>query len=338
VASVPPLNVLVTMPFSDTQVERLRAVSPRLHVTRENAQRADYSRADILYAGAPPRDLSRAPALKWVQLHMAGVDALSDHPLYTDTAIPLTTTSGVHAASIAEYAITMLLALAHRVPRMVEWQARGGWPPDEQRWPLFVPTEVRGATLGIIGYGSIGRELARIAKAAFGMTVLACKRDPSRREDAGYALPGTGDPAGALPDEWFSPGEVTQLLARSDAVVLCAPLTQKTRRMIGAAELRAMKPSAYFINVGRGASVDEDALAGALAEKRIAGAAVDVFAQEPPAAGHPLYARDNVILSPHVSGFLPSYDDKCAALFAENLRRYLEGAPLLNLVDRATGY
>ncbi len=150
----------------------------------------------MLYAGSPPRDLGRAPALRWVQLHMAGVNALADHPLYTETAIPLTTTSGVHAATIAEYAVTMLLALAHRVPRMVEWQGRGGWPPDEQRWPLFVPAEVRGATLGIIGYGSIGRELARIAKSAFAMTVLACKRDPSRRADDGYALPGTGDPDG----------------------------------------------------------------------------------------------------------------------------------------------
>ena len=108
--------------------------------------------------------------------------------------------------------------------------------------------------------------------------------------------------------------------------------------MIGARELESMKPSAYFINVGRGATVDELALAKALREKRIAGAAIDVFAQEPPPAGHPLYALDNVIVSPHVSGFLPSYDDKCAELFAENLRRYLAGQPLLNLVDRARGY
>jgi phosphoglycerate dehydrogenase-like enzyme len=266
------------------------------------------------------------------------VNALYDHPVYTDATVPLTTTSGVHAATIAEYAITGLLALAHRVPRMVAWQARGAWPPDEQRWSLFVPTEVRGAALGIIGYGSIGRELARIAKTAFAMTVLACKRDPSRRADPGYALPGTGDPDGLLPDAWFPPAHLTAMLARSDVVVMCAPLTPATRHMIGEPELRAMKPSAYFINVGRGATVDETALARALAERRIAGAAVDVFAQEPLPAGHPLYGLDNVILSPHVSGFLPSYDEKCTELFAENLRRYLAGAPLLNLVDRAIGY
>jgi len=307
-------------------------------VTRADPAAADYSRTDVLYAGAPPRDLVRAPNLKWVQLHMAGVDALAEHPLYTASAIPLITASGVHAATIAEYAITTMLALAHRVPRMVEWQGRGGWPADEQRWPLFVPSEVRGATLGIIGYGSIGRELARMARAAFAMTVLACKRDPAQRRDTGYTLPGTGDPEGLLPDAWLGPGELPELLRRSDVVVMCAPLTAETRHLIGARELALMKPSAYFINVGRGASVDEAALAQALGARAIAGAAIDVFAKEPPAAGHPLYALDNVIVSPHVSGFLPSYDDKCTDLFAENLRRYLAGAPLLNVVDRARGY
>jgi len=332
------LNVLVTMRFDQSQLDRLRAVSPDILVSQADPETADYAKTDVLYAGAPPRDLTRAPGLRWVQLHMAGVNALVDYPLYTDTAIPLTTTSGVHAATIAEYAVTVLLALAHRVPRMVEWQGRGGWPPDERRWPLFVPAEVRGATLGIIGYGSIGRELARIAKAAFAMTVLACKRDPSRRADDGYRLPGTGDPEGALPDELLGPAQLDALLARSDVVVLCAPLTPETRGLIDASALARMKPSAFFINVGRGASVDETALARALRERQIAGAAVDVFEREPPPAGHPLYAVDNAIVSPHVSGFLPSYDEKCSMLFAENMRRFLAGAPLLNLVDRARGY
>jgi phosphoglycerate dehydrogenase-like enzyme len=168
--------------------------------------------------------------------------------------------------------------------------------------------------------------------------VLACKRDVARRADSGYGPPGTGDPEGALPDAWFEPARLRDMLAASDVVVMTAPLTPATAGMIGAGELAAMKPSAYFVNVGRGATVDEVALADALRAGRIAGAAVDVFAQEPPPAGHPLYALDNVILSPHVSGFLPAYDDRCCDLFGENLRRYLSGAPLLNLVDRAVGY
>ena len=332
------VDVLVTTAFDETRLDRLRRISPDLTVTRAEADTADYSRAEILYAGVLPHDPGRAPGLKWVQVHMAGVNGLYEHPIYANRAIALTTASGVHAATVAEYAITALLALAHRVPRMVEWHGRGTWPPDEQRWPLFVPTAVRGATLGVIGYGSIGRELARIAKTAFAMRVLACKRDPSRRADPGYCPTGTGDPEGALPDAWFSPAQLPDLLTKSDVVVMCAPLTRETHQMIGARELGAMKKTAYFINVGRGASVDERALAAALAEQRIAGAAVDVFVQEPPAKGHPLYAVDNVIVSPHVSGFVASYDDDCCTLFAENLRRYLAGAPLLNLVDPAKGY
>jgi phosphoglycerate dehydrogenase-like enzyme len=332
------VNVLVTTAFDEARLGRLRRISPDLTVTRADADSADYSRAEVLYAGALPKDPERAPALKWVQVHMAGVNGLYEHPIYANRAIALTTASGVHAATVAEYAITAFLALAHRVPRMVEWHGRGTWPPDEQRWPLFVPTAVRGATLGVIGYGSIGRELARIAKTAFAMRVLACKRDPSRRADPGYCPAGTGDPEGALPDAWFAPEQLPDLLTKSDVVVMCAPLTPETHQMIGARELGAMKPTAYFINVGRGASVDERALATALAGKCIAGAAVDVFAQEPPPPGHPLYAVDNVIVSPHVSGFVASYDDDCCTLFAENLRRYLAGAPLLNLVDRAKGY
>jgi len=317
----------------------VRAVAPGLSVTRGEAGTAGYADVSVLYAGTLPTDLlSRAPRLAWVQLHMAGVNTLTDHPIWKASTIALTTTSGVHAATIAEYAITVLLALAHRVPRMVAWKARGGWPPDEDRWPLFVPAEVRGATLGIIGYGSIGRELARIATSAFGMRVIACKRDPSRRADPGWALPGTGDPEGTRPEAWLGPEGLPTLLARSDVVVMCAPLTPATRHLIGARELSMMKPSAYFINVGRGATVDEAALARALAERRIAGAAVDVFEREPPAVGHALYGVDDVIVSPHVSGFLPSYDDKCCALFAENLRRFLAGTSLVNLVDRAAGY
>src|SRR4030095_2601473 len=267
------LNVLVTVPFAEPQLERLRRVSSRLTVTQAKPETADYTTTDVLYAVTLPHVLSRAPKLSWVQVHMAGVNGIYDHPIYANSAIALTTASGVHAATVAEYAMTTILALAHRVARMVEWQGKGGWPPAEERWAPFRATPPRGATLGVIGYGSIGRELARIAKTAFAMTVLACKRDPKRRADAGYCPPGTGDPSGALPDAWFAPDRLDDLLARSDVVVMCAPLTRETHHMIGARELSAMKPTAHFINVGRGASVDEDALAQALKARYIAGAA-----------------------------------------------------------------
>jgi phosphoglycerate dehydrogenase-like enzyme len=329
------LNVLVTRPFTDDLIDRMRAVSPEIKVERTTPDAADYSEVDVLYADVLPAD---APRLKWVQLHLAGINAIVDHPVYKDASIQLTTASGVHAAAAADYVMTVMLGLAHRVERMVYWKNVGAWPPDALRWPIFVPSDVRGATIGIIGYGSIGREVARIAKTAFGMTVLACKRDLSTKADTGYTPPGTGDPNGSLPDAWYTPSDLHELLRRSDFVVMAAPLTAATLNLIGKREIEVMKPSAYLINVGRGPSIDEDALAEALHAKRIAGAALDVFVDEPLPSGHPFYSLDNVILSPHVSGFIPAYDALCTELFVTNLRRYLDGAPLLNLVDRERGY
>src|SRR3954469_4034677 len=213
------MNVLVTMPFPDELLERMRAVDASLSVTRAAAGEASYDGVDVLYCNEPPLP-EEAPGLRWVQLHLAGANGLFEHSIYTSSDVPLTTTSGVHAATTAEFALTMMLALAHRVPRVIEWQGKGVWPPDEQRWPLFVPAALRGKTLGIIGYGSIGREVARLATSAFDMNVLACKRDPASKLDSGYCLPNTGDPPGALPSEWFAPRDVTQLLARSDVVVM----------------------------------------------------------------------------------------------------------------------
>ena len=168
------LNVLVTMRFDQGQLDRLRAVSPEIAVSQADPAAADYAQDR-----RPLRGRAAAGSLAGSR-GSAGCSCTwpgsTRSPTIRSTRRPRsrsTTTSGVHAATIAEYAVTMLLALAHRVPRMVEWQRRGGWPPDERRWQLFVPAEVRGATLGIIGYGSIGRELARIAKAAFAMRVLA---------------------------------------------------------------------------------------------------------------------------------------------------------------------
>lgn len=331
-----PLNVLMTTPFPAVLLDRMRAAVPDVNLHQAPPEAADYRNAEVLYCFTPPVSLAQAPNLKWVQLHLAGVNALYDHPLYASD-IPLTTASGVHATAVAEYTMTVMLAHSRRVPRVLEWQERGTWPPDERRWELFVPAAVRGATIGIIGYGSIGREVARLAK-AFGMRVSVTKRDPGQRADTGYFLPNTGDPAGELPDAWYPPERLPDLLAEADYVVNCLPMTPATAGTLGAAQLAAMKPSAYLVNVGRGGTVDESALAAALRDGRIAGAALDVFAEEPPPPSSPLWGLPNVLLSPHVSGFTPDYDERCTELFIQNLRRYQRGEPLLNLVDRRLGY
>ncbi|MFQ6057456.1 MAG: D-2-hydroxyacid dehydrogenase [Anaerolineae bacterium] len=334
------VKVLCTLRFTETQLDKLRAVSPRLVVeqvtcrTDEEVAQALDETVEVLYSGRANFPLEAAPNLKWVQLHSAGVDHVIGTPLW-ESDIPLTTTSGIHATPIAEYVFASILAFTCRVPRMLYYQKRHEWPRG--RWNLFVGQELRGQTMGLVGYGSIGREVGRLAR-AFGMRVLATKRRAEERRDTDYELPATGDREGRVPDAVFPPGQLKDMLAQSDFVVIAVPLTPETEKLIGEAELRVMKPNAYLVNVARGPIVDEAALVRALRESWIAGAGLDVFEQEPLPPDSPLWDLDNVLLSPHVAGFTPYYDERATDLFAENLRRYLAGEPLLNLVDKARGY
>lgn len=335
------IPVLMTLRFSDALLDELCAVSPRLDIRQQSIRddRDDVTplldgNEEILYAFAPPRELARAPKLKWVQLHSAGVDHLRDHPIWASDVI-VTTTSGIHAVPIGEFAFALILALARKIPRMVRLQERGEWPRN--RWEMLSGLELRGKTIGIVGYGSIGREIGRIAKHGFHMRVVAMRRTlqtPRRR----YNEPGVGDPDGRIPEKWFAPDEIDALVSASDIVVLAAPATDETRAMIGEAQLRAMKPHALLINVARGELIDDRALVIALKEGWIAGAGLDAFAIEPLPRGHQLWHMNNVIISPHVSGATGKYDERAATLFAENLRRYLTGLPLLNVVSRELQY
>jgi phosphoglycerate dehydrogenase-like enzyme len=269
-----------------------------------------------------------------VQMHIAGIDDLLDHPIMKSDIL-LTTASGIHATTIAEYVFTSILAFNRRLPQMLYYQSGREWP--QGRWHLFARAELRGSTLGIVGYGSIGREVGRIAR-CFGMRVVATKRSVSQMRDVGYVAQGTGDREGTLLDEVFLPERLSEMLGLCDYVVVAVPLTPETRKLIGEAELRAMKSSAYLVNISRGETLDEAALIKALGEGWIAGAGLDVFEEEPLPSDSPLYELENVVLSPHVAGFTLRYDERASDLFAENLRHYLAGEPLLNLVDKARGY
>jgi phosphoglycerate dehydrogenase-like enzyme len=237
---------------------------------------------------------------------------------------------------MAEYCLMMMLAFEYQLPKMMELKSKAEWPKDAGR--LFNAKGLRGKTLGIAGYGSVGRELARLAN-AMGMKVLAGKRDVMHPEDtSGYAQEGTGDPKGVIPERLY-PGEALASMAREcDYLVIITPLTGETRHIVNEEVLKAMKKSAVLINVARGSVVDEAALISALAAETIAGAALDVFEEEPLPATSPLWNLENVIISPHTSGNNALYHEKAASLFAENLRRYVEKRPLLNLLDRKRGY
>ena len=335
-------QVLSTLRFKDELLGQLEAVSPRLRVSQQTcrgeeevaAALAEHPDVGILYTFFLPADaLALAPHLRWVQLHSAGADHLLDQPImHSDVAI--TTVSGIHATPIAEYVFASMLAHRWQVPNWTLCQREAEWPAG--RWNLYARPELRGSTLGIVGYGSIGREVGRLGQ-AFRMRVLALRRSAGQA-DGGYALDSTGDPAGEVPDRFFPPEALHEMLAECDYVVVALPLTADTRHYIGEAELRAMKPTAYLVNIARGSIVDEVALVRALEEGWIGGAGLDVFEQEPLPADSPLWGLDNALISPHVAGFTTRYDERAAALFAENLRRYLDSQPLLNLVDKEIGY
>jgi phosphoglycerate dehydrogenase-like enzyme len=290
---------------------------------------------DILFTFRAPDDLMRnSPQLKWIQLLSAGADHLLKGQVAERRQVAVTTASGIHSTPIAEYTIGSMLAFAHGFHITSRSQFRREWKRDN-----FMQTldSMRGKTLGVVGYGSIGRETARIAR-ALGMDVLALKRDPNLRSDPGWNPPGVGDPNGEIPSRYYGPEKCAAMLRESDYVTVTLPLTEATRKFIGRAEIAAMRPHAYVVNIGRGEVIDQQALIDALREKRIGGAGLDVFEREPLEADSPLWDMENVILTPHMSGAHKNYNADACRLFADNLRRFRKGEPLFNLVDRALGY
>lgn len=337
-----PIEVLSTLRFTNNLLDTLRAVSPRLHVIQQTchdvgevaAALTSHPTVEVLYTfHVPPGATELAPRLEWVQLHSAGADHILDSPLM-DSQVSITTTSGIHAIPIAEYVFASILAHRWRVPHWTHCQRKGQWPSG--RWNLYARSELRASTLGVVGYGSIGREVGRLGQ-AFGMRVVALRRSAERGKE-GYAVDKTGDPDGAIPDRFYPPEALYEMLADCDYVVIALPLTPATTHYISERELRAMKSTAYLVNVARGAIVDEAALIKALREGWIAGAGLDVFEEEPLPADSPLWELETALISPHVAGFTRRYDERAAALFAQNLARYLAGEPLLNLVDKTRGY
>jgi phosphoglycerate dehydrogenase-like enzyme len=331
-------HVIVALDFSDAIMERIRAVSPKLKVDRHYPDVPDkvWGDAEILYTLRHFPNPEQAPRLRWIQMHTAGIDHAADHPIMHTQDVEVTTASGIHAVQITEYCLMMMMAFTYKLPLMLEYQHRAEWTRGQHK--VFAPYHLRGQTLGIIGYGAVGRELGRAAD-ALGMRVLAVKRDVMHPADHdSYHLPGTGDPEGSIPTRIYPPEALVSMVRECDFVVVIAPLTAKTRHLIDASVLAAMKKTAVLINVARGPVVDEAALISALAANQIAGAALDVFETEPLPTTSPLWARDNVIISPHVAGNAADYHDKTAALFIENLQRYLENRPLLNRIEHERGY
>ncbi len=327
------VNVLVTSPIGDECLQQIATVSPRIKLRNVSdlvsaERRGDFASkeqfnalladAEVIYGLRLPKNvLARAPKLKWVQTVFAGVDRFLDNEVWQSSVI-ITSMSGIHATPVGELVLELMLMFVKQAP--LHFQLK-----QEKQWKRFTTTVLCSKTVGILGLGRIGREVARLAK-AFGMKVVATRRSAKRIARARYV------------DIVLPPQRLPQLLSESDFVVLTLPLTPETNKLIGERELRTMKSTAYLINVARGGIVDEEALIRALDEHWIAGAGLDVFATEPLPTDSRLWEFPNVIFSPHVAGLIEDYNMRATEVFCENLRRYLNGKKLLNIIDKKKGY
>ena len=328
------VDILVSTPIIDEEnLNKIVAVSPRVTVRDIWAlARADFkgdsaakdeldialADVEIIYCLRLPRDLiARAPKLKWVQVSSAGVDRFLDDDFRRSSVI-LTNASGIHATPIGEFVMEQMLMFAKNAPFCFELK-------QQKQWQRYAPSVLHGKTVGIVGLGNIGKEVARLSK-AFGMRVMATRRSTPRTQRVRNV------------DLMLPRQELPRLLAESDYVVITLPYTRETHNLFGETELKAMKPSAYLINIGRGGIIDEDVLVRALSENWIAGAGLDVFATEPLPPESKLWELPNLLFSPHVSGDMEDYIGHATDVFCKNLRRYLEGKGLFNVVDKQRGY
>jgi phosphoglycerate dehydrogenase-like enzyme len=306
----------------EEQIAKVRAAAPDMRVVVTN-ERAEIERlldeVEIVAGWFPHELLPQASRLRWLQEWGAGVDWLMREPEAAKLDFTLTNASGVHAIQISEQIIGYLLAFARQLPQAIRAQARRTWR-SAKREQVF---ELAGKTMLLIGVGAIGERTAVVAT-ALGMRVLGIRRNPAGELPGVKAMYGTD--------------KLHELLPEADCVVLTAPLSHETQGMIGERELRAMKPTSHLVNIGRGGTIQEPALIQALREGWIAGAALDVFEQEPLPEASPLWELDNVIITAHYAGMSPAYDERALAIFLDNLGRYRAGQPLRNVVDKVAGY
>jgi phosphoglycerate dehydrogenase-like enzyme len=330
------MKLLYDAPVPVESLAEMRRVIPELDVVcvPVPTPAVALADADVLYTESARFDPAAAPKLKWVQTNSAATRGVWGTPVMS-TGIPVCNCGGAYSVAVAECTFALLLALTRKVPQGVAAQRDHFWPSDYDPW---LGVDLHGMTLGIIGYGSIGRQIARLGQ-GFGMKVLACKRRPDeRREKNGYLIPGTGDPDGTIPNAWYGTQQIAELMAQSDAIVITLPEIPTTVKLIGATELAALKPRAWLINVGRGGVIDEPALIETLRAKKIAGAGLDVVAEEPLPQSSPLWDLPNVLIMPHIASWTEKQAHRSCEALIENLSRHQAGLPLVNVIDKKLLY
>lgn len=330
-----PMKLLHDAPLPKESLEEIRRLVPGIEIVAAASPppRELLAGADVYYTEIGEFDPADAPNLKWMQTNSAATKSVWHLPVMQSN-IPVCNASGAYSVAVAEFSIAMLLALTRKITQGCAAQRDHFWPTDYDPW---LGVDLFGKTLGIIGYGSIGRQIARLAT-GFGMTVLACKRRPEQHQDDTYLIPGTGDPEGKLPAAWFGTNQLDKVFSQSDVVIITVPEIPTTVGMIGVKELSALRPHAWLVNVGRGAVIDEAALIAALRANQFAGAALDVVCEEPLPATSPLWELPNLLIMPHVASWTTVQAHRSAAALIENLRRHQAGEPLVNVVDKTLLY
>jgi len=326
------------MPFelSADQRSALLADWPELELVEQseaNVEKLDGKDVAVLVTESVPRDLSKWNGLQWVQLLSAGSNQLRGHPIW-ETPVRVTNASGIHGVPIAQYITVTWLMMIHRMTELLKFKPSHQWPNRS----ALANRVVRGMTVGIIGYGAIGRESARQLN-ALGMRVMCLKRDPEDRAHRGYnPYPGSGDPDGSIPEAFFSQDRLGEMLPQCDLVVVTVPSTPQTENMIGQAELGLMKKTARMIIISRGGIVNEEALAEALRIGTLAEAAVDCYVTEPLPPDHDFFNVPNLIMTPHMSGVVDNYWPILFGLLVANLGRFKNEERLFNQVNSKVGY
>jgi phosphoglycerate dehydrogenase-like enzyme len=307
------------------QVERLRREFPGVTIVdapRPEERRRELPDADVAFLSRlKPEEFALAGRLRWIQSPAAGVGSLL-FPALRDSPVVITNARGIHGEPIAEHVMAVTIVLFRQIQHAIRCQVAHEWGKDELQLSAY--RSIRGRCMGLVGLGAIGAAVGEKA-AALGMRVIAVRRNAAAPKPPFVSAVYPADALGAVLDE-------------ADVVVLAAPLTGRTCGLIGRVELRSMKRDAILVNIARGKLVREDELAEELARGTIAGAALDVFEHEPLGPASPLWDLPNVVITPHTSAFRSDYWEAAVDLFADNLRRYIRGEPLVNLVDKAAGY
>lgn len=334
--------IVSTVKLTDEQTASILAINANIDLHQfpktnvEDIPQNIWEECSILLTWSKIPTPTLAPNLKWVQTISAGVNTIVNESLFQEKEVLLTNSSGANSPQVAEHALALLLAMSRKIPDLIDHQSKGSWIWNNNN-KKYAPIDVMGSTVGILGYGSIGRQIARLLQ-PFNCDVLVTKNNAKQIIDDGYSLENTGDKEGEFFSRLYPTAATASMVEKCDFLIVTLPLTESTKGFVSESLFKVMKPTSILIDVSRGGIVNHNALIGALVNNQIAGAALDVFPVEPLSNESSLWQFSNVFISPHVAGVSKEVLNRTVIIFTKNLNRHFNGQQLLNIVDTKLGY